>query len=197
MRVSVIPKAHILPTHVLKYVREMHKYLFWASKCALQSLHRNFIDYYKKNYNVLATQANLYEWKLLNYVHHYNSFHQSFCLLLKIVFFAWGVGFAGYFASNESFSLHRSLFGCQNTNIYCEILFKNSGLFAHHVGHLGKAIGRSSKGAHIVSPMLRCVKALCSLVQFAVTCRHRQIVSTFRFHTSWKSYTWCTPSHQP
>ncbi len=48
MRVSVTPKAHILPTHVLKYAKEMNKYLFWASESALESRHRNFIDYYKK-----------------------------------------------------------------------------------------------------------------------------------------------------
>ncbi len=48
MRVSVTPIAHILSTHVLKYVREMNKYLFWASESAPESQHRNFIDYYKK-----------------------------------------------------------------------------------------------------------------------------------------------------
>ncbi len=75
MRASVTPKAHILSTHALEYVRKTNKSLFWTSKSALESQHRHFMDYYK-NYKVLATQPDLYGRKLLNCVIHYNSFHQ-------------------------------------------------------------------------------------------------------------------------
>ncbi len=75
MRVSVTPKAHILSTHVLEYVRKTNKSLFRTSESALESQHRYFMDYYK-NYKVLATQTDMFGRKLLNCVIHYNSFHQ-------------------------------------------------------------------------------------------------------------------------
>ncbi len=39
MRVSVTPKTHILSTHILEYVREINKSLFWTSESALERQH--------------------------------------------------------------------------------------------------------------------------------------------------------------